>query len=41
MIKLFLFETRLGEWLLALIERGVGLAAVSVRALEERQAQTA
>jgi hypothetical protein len=39
-MKWFLFETRPGEWLLALIERVVGLAVVPVSDLEERRAQT-
>ena len=30
MLKWFLFETRCGEWLLALLEQRLGLAVVSV-----------
>ena len=34
MIKKFLFETQLGDWLLALFERLTGLAVVDVESLE-------
>lgn len=38
MVFRFLFETRLGEWLLALIERTLGLAIIPVGDLELRVA---
>ena len=34
MLKKFLFETRAGEWLLALLERKAGLAVVEATWLE-------
>lgn len=36
MVRRFLFETRLGEWLLTLLERGTGLALVDAAWLESQ-----